>query len=178
MFSSPPWERSSAKKVSSGTELCLHEGEVMWVKLNCFSYLVQCIQTYFVTQLVCWNFSTGNLTFHKGSLVCRGFCKTVFSRGSWAMAKESWIQFMAHCRVHVRGLYPYYLMHGWVRLFVGPLVYCAISHRQRHFCLWMDDKLLLLREGYDEGRLIQPRCWHHSSYYIFKELNMSYTWAY
>lgn len=39
----PLREKSRAKEVSLGTELCHTEGRVMWIKWNCSSYPLQCI---------------------------------------------------------------------------------------------------------------------------------------
>lgn len=46
----------------------------------------------------------------------------------------------------------YYPMHGWRKLFQCHLVYGAAKAQllQRHFCLWMDSKLLL-QGGYKRG---------------------------
>ena len=63
-------------------------------------------------------------------------CLRLFSRGSWAMAKGSCLQLMGHCRIHIQGLYPYSSLREWS---LNPLMYCAGSHWQRHFCLWIDD---------------------------------------
>lgn len=53
----------------------------------------------FFAPAVYWNFSTGNLDFHKGSLVHGWLSETVFSRGFGTMAERDWSWFMGHCRV-------------------------------------------------------------------------------
>lgn len=42
-----------------------------------------------------WNFSSGNLDFHKGSLICVWLPLSLFSRCSWTAAKNGWSHFTA-----------------------------------------------------------------------------------
>ena len=97
---------------------------------------------FFFAPVVCWNFSSVNLDFHKGSPICGLLSRAVFSRGFWTVAERGWSWFTGHCQVHSqdRGLYAYYLMHRWVRLLQGPLVYVAgshSSHKDTFVCGWV-----------------------------------------
>lgn len=78
---------------------------------------------FFLTPIVCWSFSAGNLSFHKGSLVHAWLSDTVALQGLQTTAKRGWGWFTGHCRVHRpdQGLYAYYTMHWCVRLLPGLL---------------------------------------------------------
>ena len=66
------------------------EGCVKWVKSDCSSYPFQCILFHISFALVVgWNFSTGLLDFHRGSLISEWLSKLVFSRGSWTAAART-----------------------------------------------------------------------------------------
>ena len=80
-FHFTPWEKSLAKKVIS-----LHWAMPPWgtgdageVKMLLLPSPV-CPNTYFSAPTMCWNFSSGNLDFQKGSLIHEWLPKTVFSR--------------------------------------------------------------------------------------------------
>lgn len=54
-----PWKKSQAKKFSLNADLCHLGGGVMWVKINCSSYLLQWVQSQIflsnsVLQLLCY----------------------------------------------------------------------------------------------------------------------------
>ena len=44
--------------------------------------------SYFFAPVVCWNFFSGNLDFHKGPPIHGWLSKLVFSRGSWTTAQR------------------------------------------------------------------------------------------
>lgn len=105
---------------------------------------------------LCCNFSTG-LDFHKGFLIYGWLSKSLFSRAFWITAVSVWGQFKDHCSVH-----------SWTKItrhMVGKSLPGSVASgagsqfSQRHFCLCVDARLLLLRWGYDEGHLSQPSCW-------------------
>lgn len=79
----------------------------MQVKLSCSFYPFQSSQTlvffflFFFLPMVFWNLS-GDLDFHKSSLVCGCLSKTVFFRGSQTIARSGWSQFMGLCRSTAR----------------------------------------------------------------------------
>ena len=107
---------------------------------------------YFVPS-VCWYTSSGNLDFHKGSLIHRCLSKTVFSRGSQSVVKKSW----AHSWLW--GLYAYYSMHKCGQFLPGPLSWRWIPQLPQgtfvhgwilDCCCWGDTM---------RGRLIQAWCW-------------------
>lgn len=81
----PMWQKQlQAKKFSLGTELCYLEGEVMQVKWNCFSCLLQCIQSQIAfVPTMCWNFSAGLQDFPEDTLIVDWLSKLVFFGGKW-----------------------------------------------------------------------------------------------
>lgn len=151
----PPWEKSWGKKFCLGAELCCLGG-VMQVKSNCFFYLLQCnkivfffLPWYVVTSLL------KNLDFHKGSYIWGWLSKTAFFRGSWIMAQMDRSPFTGYFKFTVG---TEVCAHTWVGKTPGSLgIWHWITQLpQRHFCPWMDTKLLLFRGKYDERCLIQP----------------------
>ena len=88
LTSRPPHSPSSQLKAFLGIKLrCLARG-VVQVRSSCFSYPLSRIPTQAVFLFVCfapmrcWRFSSGNLDFHKGSLICGQVPQTVLSSGS------------------------------------------------------------------------------------------------
>lgn len=102
------------------------------MKSNCYIYPLQCIQIhiYIFCLTECWNFFR-NLAFHKTSLVSEWLCKPVFSRVSHTVAERLELVHgpLKGPQPRLRCVSTYYLMHGWVRLPLSPLVYDAGSHR-------------------------------------------------
>lgn len=83
---------------------------------------------YFFASTVCWNFSDGHPNFLKGSSV--GDCLRRSSPGTPGL----WLSGAGVVcgPLQEQGMYAYYLMHGWVRLFLNPLACGAelhISHK-------------------------------------------------
>ena len=118
------------KKIFPGPLLCcLGWSDVGKVKLFLLPISV-CPNSFFFSSAVCWNFSSGNLDFHKVSLICGWLSKTMFFMESQTVAKKDWSRSMGHCRVHSQdlSLYTYCSIHMWVRLLLGLLLYGAWSH--------------------------------------------------
>lgn len=125
---------------------------------------------YFFLPVECWNFSSGNLDIHKGSLIQRWLFKSVFSKGFETMVERKWNWSMRHCRIYSQdqGLWAYFPLHMWARLLLGPLAYDARCHSSPKGILSMDGCQTITVEGVVQMRgLIQPCCWHHSKNKIF-----------
>lgn len=77
------WEKSRAKKVSLGSELCHLGGGMIWIKWNCSSYSLW-VQSHFFflfsffAPTMCWKFFAGFLAFHRGTLAHGWLSKLVF----------------------------------------------------------------------------------------------------
>lgn len=73
-----PWKKSQAKKFSLNTDLCHLGGGVMWVKINCSSYLLQWVQSqiFFVQQCAAtsmlYSWTSTEALLSKGN--CQNLC--------------------------------------------------------------------------------------------------------
>ena len=91
--------------------------------------------------VVCWKFFFANLNFLEGSPICVLLSRIVFSQELLDCGWEGWE--LVHRTLPV--LYAYYLMHRWVTLSQGPLVYDAVSHSShKDTIVWMGAELFLL----------------------------------
>ena len=115
-----------------------------------------CANLYKFAPLVCWNFSAGNLDFHRGSLVQCG------PGPVWTIAEKSWRWFMGHCRFTARTVYMLitWCMDGWDFSWVHWHVCWIPQLPWRHFSLWVDTKLLLLGEIQTRDILVSHDDWH------------------
>lgn len=114
-------------------KLC-HLGErSMLIKSILSSYPLQCVPSnfFFFAPVDCWNFS-GNLDFHRGSIICRWLPKSVFSRWLWITAKKDW-NWNCSCRFHgcYQSLAAYYLIYRWAKFLPGPLA-CGAGFLNSH----------------------------------------------
>lgn len=65
-------------------------------KSSCYCYPSFHTQFFSFPETMWWNFSSGNLGFHKGFCLCGKLSKTVIFRVSQTEAKRCWSQFMAN----------------------------------------------------------------------------------
>lgn len=130
-----PREESQVEKGCLGTELCHLKGAVMRIKLNCSSYLLQCVLLQFLLH--------GVLELPHWALgLFRGFFSHVWlsqcSPGALWPHSQGLYWFMGHFRVqsHDWGVYTYYLTHQWKRLPLDPLaiLFQIPQSSQSHFC--------------------------------------------
>lgn len=73
-----PHEKSQAKMISLVLKLC-HLGGRVWSNCSFCPFEYVHTRIHIFAPVVCWDSSTGNLDFHKGSLVHRCLSMTVFS---------------------------------------------------------------------------------------------------
>lgn len=127
------------------------------VFINC---PLQCIWTCICFAPVeCWNFSSGNLDFHKGSVTCGWLPKAVLSRCSWTMTKKVEPVTGFH---QYWGLSAYYLIYKWETFLLGPLADGARFHNSHRGTFVR--RIFVVEMGTIRGHLVLSWCWCHSPY--------------
>ena len=96
----------------------------------------------------CWNFSSGILDFHKGSLLCEWLSKSAFFRDSQPWPRGAGASSRATAGFTARTevcLLITRCMAGQNSSWIPWHMIRIPQPPQRHFCPWMDAKLLVLR---------------------------------
>lgn len=152
-LSLPLWEKCRPNGSQGGLSCASWGGRGNAGKSSCSPYSRQFIWTHvFIFLAECYNFFSGSLAFHKGSLVPVGDGPRWCSPGALVHCREGWNLFTGDCRVHswYWGLSVCYPVQRWTRCFLGPLAYGAGSHnsqRGNFIWGWMNAKFLLLWGG-------------------------------
>lgn len=136
-------EKSWAKKISLGLELCCHRGAVVQV-ISSYSHPLQCIGSCIVfASMMHWNLVAGNLGFHKVFSATGDFLRQCSLGTSAPCPRGAEVGLWAIAGFITRtGVYIYHPVLMWVRLLCF-VAYGAISHSsQKHFCSWLNAKLL------------------------------------
>lgn len=99
----------------------------------------------FFALIMRWNFSAGTLDFHRDSLICEWLSKTVFSRGSWTMARRAGASLPTTTRSTTET--EVYMLITWP---MGEgVTWCMVSDATAHtkalFLPWIGAKLFSLR---------------------------------
>lgn len=123
---------------------CCRRGDAGKVKL--FLLPSPYVQTHSYAPTLCQNLSTENLDYHKASLSCERLSKVVFSRGSQTVAKRAWncLQVNEVTIVKTEVCTPI-TQCTWVEETPPASIsiwYWIPQLPQRHFCLWIDARLL------------------------------------
>lgn len=142
----PPWNR------------------VIRVKSYCPCCFLQCTESCIFAPAVYWNFSTGNLNFHKGFLICGWISKIVFSSGSQTMAHRDYGQFTATVGSKLEPRSVCLLFNSLVSE-TPPRslgVWCSIPQLPHKGIFVHGCQIVVGGKDTNEGHLIRPWCWCHS----------------
>ena len=122
-------------------------------------------QYSYIALIVCWNFSIGNLDSYK-MLLIRDNRLRQCSAGLLDCDWEGLESVLGSPKDPQPGLRSVCLLPGECMGNILPwslVVWCLVLQLpKKHFCWWMDAKLLLLNRRYHKGHLIQPCFWCYS----------------